>query len=48
LSKHGLGDYAFMLFAGFNVLASLFCFFFMRETKGLSAKEVAGLYLKKE
>jgi hypothetical protein len=48
LSEKGLGNYAFLLFGAFNVLASLFCFFFMRETKGLTAKEVAGLYLKKE
>jgi hypothetical protein len=48
LSDQGLGNYAFLLFGVFNVLASLFCFFCMKETKGLTAKEVAGLYLKKE
>jgi len=48
LDPSGLGNYAFLLFAVCNVVASLFCFFIMKETRGLTAKEVGALYLKKE
>ena len=43
--KDKLGGYTFILCAGFSLLAGLFFLFFLKETKGLSEKQVAKLYV---
>jgi MFS family permease len=39
-----IGPYTFVVFAGCSVIATVFIFLFMKETKGLSEYEVARLY----
>ena len=46
--KESLGGYTFILCAAFSLLAGLFCLFYLKETKGLSEKEVARLYVPTE
>lgn len=44
LFNSSIGNYTFLIFAVFSAIATVFIFFFMKETKGLSEYEVARLY----
>lgn len=37
-----IGANTFLIFMGFDVLATIFCFFFIRETKGKNLEHAAG------
>lgn len=37
-----VGANTFLIFMGFDVLATVFCFFFIRETKGKNLEHAAG------
>lgn len=37
-----VGANTFLIFMGFDVLATLFCFFFVRETRGKNLEHAAG------
>lgn len=41
---NSIGSSTFLIFAGFNVIAVVFIYFFMKETKGLTEAMVARLY----
>lgn len=37
-----VGANTFLIFMGFDILATIFCFFFIRETKGKNLEHAAG------
>lgn len=39
---NNVGANTFLIFMGFDVLATIFCFFFIRETKGKNLEHAAG------
>ena len=43
-----VGGYFFIGNGAFTVICALFCFFIMKETQGLSEREVAVLYCKQD
>ncbi|ORX64274.1 general substrate transporter [Linderina pennispora] len=42
--QEALGDYTFFFFMGFNILAFVFCFFFLPETKGYRVEDVVAVH----
>jgi len=41
---HEFGGFVFIACSGFCLLCALFCIFMVKETKGLSGKQIANLY----
>jgi len=44
LFASSVSNYTFLIFSAFSLIASIFLFFFMKETKGLSENQIARLY----